>query len=455
MTDSRLTAVALFVFMSPALAAERSSPYVAMLSSGQRIESEHLRNWHVTGAMPHLGTKSLLDAADPFHWLRFRDRQLADEPEAFVEFTSGDRLPGIVVDYHAGDRGTNPTQPPHLVVRVSAAFEPPYNKPMPEIRILPQFVRRIVWQRLPGISHRPGTALYRDGRSLSFRALRWRNREVHVLTPSGDSQLNWNELAELHLPSVNTWVAWFDQLAALCSASDVRLLQVETTSGLVVTTSVARAAARFEGNSADPSRWVHGLGPAWSLDLLWIPLRDIVTYRSFATNEVPLSQIAPQKVTQRGLATSPPVQVDRSTVGSPLRSRTQEFGWGFGVLGGTELAFELPTGVRSIRTSVCLDRAAGEGGCIQPRILGSDGEVAELKPLWKGPVLVGSDNVIDSDVIHLSRVQTLVLQIDATPKLRPRGADPLGIRDYANWCDPLLELDPAVVQAELGKRSMP
>jgi S1-C subfamily serine protease len=46
----------------------------------------------------------------------------------------------------------------------------------------------------------------------------------------------------------------------------------------------------------------------------------------------------------------------------------------------------------------------------------------------------------------------LVLAIDPVVQGRPAGADPLEIRDHANWCDPLLELDPAAVQAELDKR---
>jgi hypothetical protein len=68
--------------------------------------------------------------------------------------------------------------------------------------------------------------------------------------------------------------------------------------------------------------------------------------------------------------------------------------------------------------------------------------------LWEGPVIVGSDKIADSGVIDLTTTnwahRKLVLQIDAVLTGQPRGADPLDIRDHANWCDPVLEFDTVV-----------
>jgi hypothetical protein len=454
MTSARFIAALLLLPAPLASAAEHPLRYVALLSRGQRIESDRLTNWHVANALPQLGSTSLLDPANAFRWLIHRTRRLAETPPAYVEMTNGDRLPGVVVDYRSGGEDIYHPLPPHLIVRVTTSFEPPNNKPVPEIRVATQFVRRVVWQRRGAASATPGTALYRDGRTLPFRAVRWKRGEVQVLLADGSRLVDWDELAELQLPAADPWSAWFDQVATVCPTSDSRLLQAETATGLVATASLATFAARFEGNSADPDRWVHGLQPAWSLDILWIPFREIAVYRCFAPQEAPLSLFLPENIQQGwGLAAAGRAQVNRSASGSPLASRRLEFGWGFGVAGGAELSFALPAGVRAVRTSVCLDRSVDGGGCIRPRIFLGD---TKGKPLWEGPVLVGSETAADTGRIALvanaKETQTIVLQIDAVLASQPRGADPLDIRDRADWCDPLVELDPAFVQAELDRR---
>src|SRR5439155_2552474 len=102
--------------------------YVAKLTGGQRIESDRLANWYAANALPQLGGTPLFDPAKPGSWLRNRARRLAEDPQSFVEFTNGDRLPGIVVDYRTGAEEPYHPQPPHLIVRVSIGFEPPENK---------------------------------------------------------------------------------------------------------------------------------------------------------------------------------------------------------------------------------------------------------------------------------------------------------------------------------------
>jgi len=71
---------------------------------------------------------------------------------------------------------------------------------------------------------------------------------------------------------------------------------------LSATASLATFTARFEGNSADPDRWVHGLQPAWSLDILWIPFREIAVYRLFWPTQVPLSRLLPVPVRATGMS---------------------------------------------------------------------------------------------------------------------------------------------------------
>ena len=164
----------------------------------------------------------------------------------------------------------------------------------------------------------------------------------------------------------DAWDAWYDELVQLCPNVETRLYQVETTSGLVATTSLARWVPRFEGNSGDPDRWVHGIQPAWSLDILWVPCREIVVRRSWLPREVPLSRL---EAIATAKSRSAKVAINANSLGGPLRSQSLDFGWGLGVQGASELAFALPPAVRSFAAHVCLDRAAGKGGCIRgPRL---------------------------------------------------------------------------------------
>lgn len=438
----------------PAAAMAAPPRYAAMLANGQRLEGAKLSDWHDVKAMPRLDAQALMEPSNPLRWLRDRSLRLAELPQAYIEFHNGDRLPGTAIDYRTGLEERFDPAPSHLVVRAALEFAPPENKPVREIRVTTAAVRRIVWQRRGRRSYQPGTAFYRDGRSVEFKAIRFHPGEVHLLLPDGDRRIDWSELAELHLPPVDAFAAWFDQVSQLCPTIETRLIEIETTTGLVATASTARLAARFEGNSSDSDKWVHAIQPAWSLDLLWVPFRQIACYRTFAQREVPLSRVAPRQVNHRGaLGGARAVQVNRNVLGGPLRSKAFDFGWGLGASGGAEITFDLPLGVRSLRAWVCLDRAAANGGCIRPRILANDSKGAAI---WEGPVLVGSEPVADTGVLALTGPaggqKSIVLIVDPVAVGRPAGADPFDIRDHANWCDPLLEIDPAVVQAEIDKR---
>ena len=426
--------------------------FTALLAGGQRIEGDRLTDWHDKNAMPRLDSQPLLEPSNSFRWIRDRSLSLPDVPTAYVELFGGDRLPGPVIDHRTGSEQPYQPLPPHLIVRSAQEFEPPENRPVSEIRVALPLVRRIVWQRRGGLTYQPGTAHYRDGRAVAFRALRLSSGQAHLLLADGeDRRIPWSDLAELHLPEGDEWSASFDELAELCPTLQTRLYQVETTAGLVATASLSRLVSRFEGNSSDPDRWVHGIQPAWSLDILWVPCREMVFRRSWLPREAPLFRL---RATAAGSGRSiAPAAINRSTQGGALRSQRHDFGWGLGVHGRGALSFQLHAGVRSLRTQVCLDRSAGKGGCILARVYVG---AASGNPLWQSAVLVGSETVADSGALSLAissdKPAPLVLAIDPVVQGRPAGADPLEIRDHANWCDPLLELDPAAVQAELDKR---
>src|SRR5947209_3495594 len=135
----RLGISVLLLAAAPLLGADRPPRFVAVLASGKRFESDRLTNWYITSSIPHLSGTSLFDSADPLRWIRDRTHRLGEEPEAYIEMTNGDRLPGVVVDYHSGGEEPYSPQPPHLIVRASVDFEPPNNKPAPLVRVLTQY----------------------------------------------------------------------------------------------------------------------------------------------------------------------------------------------------------------------------------------------------------------------------------------------------------------------------
>lgn len=449
--------VALGVLGSTAtlLHAQRPPRYSGMLAGGQRIAGEKLADWHSKEAMPRLDSQALLDPGNPLKWLRDRTLPLASVPQAFVETHTGDMLPGTVVDARSGQETSFDGLPPHLLVEPALELSPPGKPTLTTVRVVAAAIKRIAWQRLSRQTYQPGTVFFRDGRSLSYRALRLGPGFVTLLLESGSQKLPWSDLAEIHLPKVDFWPAYFDDLAGTCASASSRLVQLETSSGLVATSSLDRFVPRFDGNPQESERWVHGIQPAWSLDILWVPCRDVVMRRLFLPHQVPLSRVPPARVSAESIlaGSGRPPQVNRSVFGGPLQNAQLDFGWGFGAQARSELTFELPAGIKSFRGAIAIDRSSGSGGCVKARLLaGASGS----PPLWESPVLVGSQTVADGGVIALSGPaagqQQLVLHIDPVHEGRPPGADPLDIRDAASWLDPLLELDPIYVQGELDRR---
>ncbi len=432
-----------------AVLADKPPRYSALMTGGQRLTGEKLSDWHDKQAVPKLEAQPLLDAGNPIRWLRDRSLPQPALSAAYVEMNTGDRLPGMVVDYRAGKEQPFFPLPPHLLVAPQQQLEPPRKPESAEIRVTLSSVRRIVWQRRSRQTYQPSTAFFRDGRSVSYRAIRFASGHVNLLIGTENRKVPWSDLAEIHLQQVPFWPAYFDDLAALCSTSESRLMQVEAVSGLVATTSLDRFAQRTMGNAQDSNQWVHGLQPAWSLDVLWLPSKDISCRRFFLPREVPLSRVPFELAGGRGTT----VRLNQNAFGGPLRNTPLDFGWGFGQLGPAVMTFALPPGVKSFRSQFGLDRASGKGGCVRARIFANS---SGTPPLWESPFLVGSEAIADTGVIALTGPamgqKHLVLQVDAAHDGRPAGTDPLDIRDHADWLDPMLELDPAVVKAEFDKR---
>lgn len=419
--------------------------YVARFSDGSRLEGNALVNWHEINAQPQLEGRSLLDPNNHFRWLRDRTLSPAPPPAAYVELVTGDRLPGNAVGYDALGDDYDPL-PAHFLVEPLCTLRPPQEPSRTTLRIVATSVKRLVWQARERAKYQPGNLLLRDGRTVAFRAIRFEDGSVSALTSEGTRKVPFNEIAEAHLPAGDFWQRYLEELAVLSPQGTARLMQLETTDGLSITGSRDRMAIHAQGGGNEPQRWFHGLQPAWSLDILWVPNEKVWLRRSFASNEVALSRVPPSEVKHQSTLgkLGEPWQRDRNIAGEPLRSGGKEWGFGLGASTTTELTFDLPPGARSIRGSIGLDRLAGKGGCAKGVLSCGSKEVVRL---WESPVLQGSDAAHDFGPLPCpapSERQKIVLRADALHVGRPAGADPLEIRDFVDWLDPLIEFDPAI-----------
>ncbi len=427
------------------------SRYLVQWCDGTRSAGPALGPWHDTKSVPKLRDRELFGSSNPVRWIMDL-AAVPSEPDRWVEFAGGDRLPGRVVAFRDGTQSPRERLPPHLIVVPEQRVDAPDSSGRLEVRVSTAWVRRIVW-RQAAERFRPRTVFTSDGRQLEYRALRFGERSVFLLREDGVVEIPFAEIDDLHLAPVEPWDAYFDQLAALAPAADQRLVRYQTATGLRVTSTTERFQAMSYGAVENPASWYHLAHPAWSLEPLWLPADSICLREYFWPHEVPLSRIEPARSRYTpALGNFWPWQADRNVEGTWLESGGERFAWGFGVHGSSELEFSLPPSARSVRTRLGLDHLAGRGGCARGRILVDPASA----PLFVGKTLVGSGEVLDSGWLSLGRrpgPRRLILQTEATPPDAPPGTDPLDIRDAVDWLEPMVELDPRAVADELLLRA--
>lgn len=446
-----IIALATLAFAAESAAAQ-SPTFTAAFTDGTYITGGKISEWHVTTAQPKLNGRPLMDPAKPVRWLKSDSAEPPSAPKAFVEMFGGDRLPGMVVEHRTGTDATGERQGPCLAVKPETILDGPDQTTREHLRVRLPLVRRIVWQRRARDRYTPGTLYYLDGREAAYRSLRWTSGGVTLLLKEETRKVSFGEIAELHLPRRDPWDVYYETLATLCPDGAGRLMRVETFSGVVATTSMARFQAR--SISGDSAGWFHMVQPAWSIDPVWIRHPQIQWRRFFAPHEVPLSVLEPQRAEQvSSLGVGWTWQVDRSVRGEPLRTGGKIFGWGLGVPAYCELEFPLPPCAVNFRVRLGLDETVGRGGCARGLVYLNR---LSGKPTFESKTLVGSADVEDAGTIDLAAfskgAKSLILVADPSPADRPPGADPLDIRDMVDWLEPLIELDAEKLQSEIAGR---
>lgn len=441
----------------PAAAQEPPEPkYFARFADGTSVANESVRDWHDVNATPRIGNNTLFDPNRPVRWVVRTDPPADVPPTAFIEFVGGDRMPGEVVAYSTGAETPYRRLPPHFIVQPAAAFRRPNTEFDPPVRIESGHARRVVWQPTSGGPAAPNTAIFRDGRRLTFRALRWADTAVSLLLEDGVQAIPFADLAEVRLNPGDAWQTYFDHAATVLPGGEGRLIQVETADGLVALVSTQRLRAETYGDNRRPDHWHQVLQPAWSLDPFWVRFSSIRAWRCFSPDRVPATLLDPE-VTRPDVVFSAAKRplTNRSPAGTPLGDGAALYGWGFATHAPAELDLPIPQGMSAFHTLFGLDPSAGPGGAAKVRIdLKSSGG---QRKLYESDPLVGTSPARDPGRLSLPAEAAggrLLLVADPLYENRPPGADPFDIRDAVNWVAPEVELDPQSVKTELRRRAV-
>ena len=466
---------AVLVACSSPRASAQTPKYAALFTDGTYVREGRLTDGHAPALQPKIEGRLLDDPQKPARWVRNTSLPPGTLPRAFVEFVGGDRIAGEILGYRSGEEKPNDREFPHFLLSLGdpraalgeprPAGEPPGSPRRPpgepgltaagEMPVLARWVRRIVWQPTGGDRYQPGTLIYRDGRQAAVRRVRFIADRVLALLDDGPKEIALAELAELHFPRSDPWDAYFEQLAMLAADETTRLVTLQSDDGQLMTTTTDRFQPRHHGNANDPNNWDFLVQPAWSLRPFWISHARVHTRVYFAPHEVPLSAIEPLKIEQRSTSGTRFLPcVDRNVRGQFLQTGARGFAWGLGTHASCAITFPLPEGARALRSFVGLDEIAGRGGCARARVFAG---ATDGKPLYESKLLVGSNDTVDTGRIDLAGVtggeKKLVLVSDAAHRDRPAGADPLDIRDFVDWLEPILELDPEKLRSELAQRA--
>ena len=429
--------------------------FVGMLNDGARVHADRVVNWYDEKVQPTLAGKALFDAGNPFRWVIDQSVPLSSPPQASIEFFGGDCLPARVIDYQMPQSDTPGSSVPVLIVEPLVSVDLPGRPVSPYLRLNPEWVRRIVFERKSDgpTEFQPGTAFLHDGSQIRFRAARWGQGVVSLLTEGGVQSLLLSQIAELHMAKRDVWDVWFEQLATLLPDLNGRLIQCESSTGVRITTSTQRFRPRYYGDKNKSENWFPLLQPAWSFDPITLPFQDIRSWRFFAPESLPLTAF------EADASRETPVfsagwnwRSDRGVQNTPLQNSSVLAGWGFGVHAPTELRLALNRVVTGVRCRVGLDQSAGQGGCARARVALSS---APDNPIWQSDVLVGSTTASDSGWINIAEQSgdvSLSLVADPMFEGRPSGTDPFDIRDSLNWMEPEWRIDRAKLEEELQSR---
>ncbi len=275
------------------LAADR---WYGRLANGEVVTAAEVADWHEPTSTATAAGRRLLDDANPFVYLADLQATTSTAPGAYVELVGGDRLASEVLAYRTGGESLYESAPPHLLVQTVADYTPPDGGGRRQLRIDSRWVRKIVRESLSGTRYLPATVWFHGGGRVAYRSLRWSETGVTLLTDAGLRSFSFPEVAEIHLPQVDEWQAYAEQVALLSPELTSRLVQLDLADGSRLTTSQERFQARHWGDRKRTEAWLQLVQPAWALDPLWVRFATVAAWNWFDPLEPPLSWSEPREV---------------------------------------------------------------------------------------------------------------------------------------------------------------
>jgi len=447
----RIVALAIFALSFPLVASaadgrrgtsdadrrNRPDRYWAMFRDGSVMIGKDLRDWHERGKSPSLNGKPLFNASNPLRLLR--DTTLQYELSGpYFEFANGDILPGRAVGGIPADPATR--MPAHLLVAVAAPLLG-IDRRGNEVAVDPRHISRVILNKEARGPLEPGTLHFNDGRKVKVKAIKWALGGVKALTEEGSLAAGWLELSEIHPPGVDPIAALLDDALAptpqKVEGLDAMLGRIATSGGAVLT--YRRAMLRSDGERDEKGQPMHTVQPAWALSAIRVPFDEVVTRSYREPADIPLSSLPGSTVLQKS-ATGFTWHWRRNANvrGAELVLGSAVGDVGVGTHSYSEIAFDMPPGAKQFKAIVGINRAVGNGGCAKVKVFV---EKVGDKPIFESGYLRGGDTPLTVGPVAIEGAKKLILVTDFGHEGRPRGADPLDIRDEVDWLWPSVTVD--------------
>src|SRR5262249_33168862 len=237
----------------------------------------------------------------------------------------------------------------------------------------------------------PGTVVLVDGRRLTARSIRWRKSGLAMLTSDGVVEAAFSDLADVTFPNVNRTKAVIEDNQWVAANTPTAIARFQTTSGSVLTSSrVIREQEQGRRRGRVTNAAFYYAQPAWTDQPIAIPEQEIVCCGYRGADEAPLTMFPATTIANRRLTGSPePWTINRATDGSLTATNGLESDLGMATHSYSAIAFDLPAAAKTLQLAVGLDRSAGDGGCVQCKVIGD--EHGKSKALWDSGIIQGKD----------------------------------------------------------------
>ncbi|MDA1015554.1 MAG: NPCBM/NEW2 domain-containing protein [Planctomycetota bacterium] len=367
----------------------------------------------------------------------------------FLELANGDVLRGRVRGYLPGPA---PRFDRVLVDLADAALV----EDSIRLEIRPEYIVRICARPSPR-ERSPGTLLLIDGRRLSAKSLRWSNDGISVLTSGGILLADFDQIADLTLPKVdrNSCLLADARLARSADAANSPLIVSASTVGgsritfpRAMSETVKLRTLSAEGRRPiETLRHVIAVRPMWSYSTLLVDPLMIAcrTYR--LATEFPLSAMPAELVQQQTAIQNLGWARNQNVLEQPLHVGEVIHEYGIGSHSEVAVAFDLPAYAASVSLHVGLDRTVAQGGCVRCAVRN---DRIDNSPTWRSGFMTGASEPQATGDLDVRGVRRLLLMTEFAHQDRPAGSDPLDIRDFVDWVQPWVTIDPKAIGDGLG-----